>query len=394
MNRETSYYVCNGREFLSKMQALYYSLSVKKPVQWVFYENKFNNYDWTVEPEFSLEYYYAKRAKELREKYDYLILSFSGGADTNNILETFIGNQLHIDEIIVIHHTELTKNFTELDRSVTKSTNFHAEFELQTVPRLKYIHQKLPNTKITLLDCSDNIRKALIGLEEDWVFKKEQTLQLYLRRFNLNYFKETKNQWDKGRNVGVITGIDKPQTYILPNSDRKSKSFYVQFSDQPINIPAKINDFNKEYDNVTLELFYWHPSCSEMISKQCYSIKKMLELNKNYQFFWSSQHIRKNNISYGDMFRLVHEKILRSVLYNNWNSEWFQSTKTLKFWYSDYDTWFRTDPYFSKQFEVWERGISLLSNTLGDYVLKRDNKPDRIIPFTCNFYVGDLNETD
>lgn len=386
--KNISYYICDNEKFTSKIQALQHSLKTKKPVDWVFYNNIFSKYNWTVEPEHSLNYYYAKRARELREQYDYLILSFSGGADTNNILETFIQNNIHLDEIVVIHHTDLTKNFTVLDNTATNSTNFYAEHELQTVPRLKYAKEKLPRTKITLLDTSENLKNALINSDEDWIFNKTETLQFYLRRFNLNYFKETKNEWDKGKSIGVITGLDKPQTFIQTN--KNIKSLYLQFTDLTISIPAKIDDFNIDYETVSIEMFYWHPNCFELISKQCHTIKKFLELNKNYQFFWSKKSIGKKNIGYGDMFRLVHEKVLRTVLYDNWNTNWFQTTKTLKFWYSDYDTWFRSDPLFNKQYETWKRGIQLLSDTLGEYVLFRDGKPDRILPFYNKFYIGDL----
>lgn len=386
--KNISYYICDNEKFTSKIQALQHSLKTKKPVDWVFYNNTFSKYDWTVEPEHSLNYYYAKRARELREQYDYLILSFSGGADTNNILETFIQNNIHLDEIVVIHHTDLTKNFTVLDNTATNSTNFYAEHELQTVPRLKYAKEKLPRTKITLLDTSENLKNALINSDEDWIFNETETLQFYLRRFNLNYFKETKNEWDKGKSIGVITGLDKPQTFIQTN--KNIKSLYLQFSDLTINIPAKIDDFNIDYETVSIEMFYWHPNCFELISKQCHTIKKFLELNKNYQFFWSKKSIGKNNIGYGDMFRLVHEKVLRTVLYDNWNTNWFQTTKTLKFWYSDYDIWFRSDPLFNKQYETWKRGIQLLSDTLGEYVLFRDGNPDRMLPFYIKFYIGDL----
>jgi len=49
----------------------------------------------------SLDFLYALRARQLREKYDYLVLYFSGGADSTNILKTFIDNNIFLDEIVM-----------------------------------------------------------------------------------------------------------------------------------------------------------------------------------------------------------------------------------------------------------------------------------------------------
>jgi hypothetical protein len=39
------------------------------------------------------------KAMQLRDQYDYLILAYSGGADSDNILKVFQQNKIHLDEV-------------------------------------------------------------------------------------------------------------------------------------------------------------------------------------------------------------------------------------------------------------------------------------------------------
>ena len=78
-------------------------------MDWIFHDDAFSKYPWHIEPEASLDQLYDARARQLREKYDYVVLSYSGGSDTHNILESFIRQGLHIDEIVTNHMTTATQ---------------------------------------------------------------------------------------------------------------------------------------------------------------------------------------------------------------------------------------------------------------------------------------------
>ena len=55
VNKKLGYYTCNGLEFESKIQACFHSVQTGKPVDWVFNDLEFSAYDWTKEPEESLD---------------------------------------------------------------------------------------------------------------------------------------------------------------------------------------------------------------------------------------------------------------------------------------------------------------------------------------------------
>ena len=70
-------------------------------VSFYFHDDYFSQFDWTKEPQQSLKELYKQRAIQLRDKYDYLILSYSGGSDSHQALETFLNNNIFIDEIFI-----------------------------------------------------------------------------------------------------------------------------------------------------------------------------------------------------------------------------------------------------------------------------------------------------
>jgi hypothetical protein len=68
-------------------------------VHWDYHEHVYDHQPWTHEPPVSIEELYRQRALQLREQYDHLVLFYSGGADSHTILQTFIKNNIKIDEV-------------------------------------------------------------------------------------------------------------------------------------------------------------------------------------------------------------------------------------------------------------------------------------------------------
>jgi hypothetical protein len=95
----TGFYEINDIIVTNKIEALYLGSNLKKIPTWNFYNDSFKKFDWTKKPVRSIEQLYRARAQELRDKYDYISLSFSGGADSWNMLNVFLSNNIHIDEI-------------------------------------------------------------------------------------------------------------------------------------------------------------------------------------------------------------------------------------------------------------------------------------------------------
>ena len=106
------------------------------------YDDVFDTLDWTKEPEESYVLLLKERALQLRDEYDYIRLYYSSGSDSETCLQTFIKNNIPIDEIVVVHQgTANDLDKLESDREITR----------RAIPNLKTYETQLPNTKISIL---------------------------------------------------------------------------------------------------------------------------------------------------------------------------------------------------------------------------------------------------
>lgn len=379
VHKKLGYYTCGGLDFESKLHAFIYSKQVNKPVDWIFNDDVFRKFDWTVEPEESLDTLYDRRARELREQYDYLILSYSGGSDSHNILMSFIRQGLHLDEIVVNSMEKGSRKFTVNDTRVKENWNINAEHELQTMPRLKEVSQLIPRTKITILDLTDHVIDTMNSADEDWIMNKKERLNpVGITRFNYIHFSEVRKKFDKDKKIALIQGLEKPKCLI------KDNMLYIRFVDKAANITTIIDHF-REYPNSTVELFYWDPSCTRMMAKQGHVIKHYLTLRPELRKFWD---VRTTNHR---IALTLHERLLRSILYTTWDDSWFQVEKPISDWFCEYDDWFIKGMAGTRANEIWHRGISYVKDSLSEFIRTDDKgNPDGLQSFVKEYCLGPM----
>jgi len=361
LDKKLGYYSCGDQLFDSKIKACLYSVKIKRPILWHFNNIEFGKFNWSEEPSETLDELYNLRARQLREKYDYLILSYSGGSDSHNVLLAFIRQGLHLDEIIVNTMEKRVNKFTDININNKNNKNAAAEYQLQTFPRLKEIENLIPLTKITILDLSDHLFEFLEKTGDgSWVLdKREQVNIAGATRFNYVHFDDVRKQFDKNKKIALILGIEKPRTYI------KEGIFYVSFQDRAANI-VTVAEHIRDYTNSSVEFFYWSPESTKMICKQVHVIKKWLEAFPENQLLWEWEGMFS-----ATTYRMVHERILRTLIYTTWNNEWYQADKAIKDWYSEFDAWFYEGFSDTTAFHIWKDGISYLEKNLEPY-LKKD----------------------
>ena len=199
MIKKLGYYTCAGLEFESKIQAMVHAATVKKEIVWHFNDDVFDKHNWSDEPESTLDQLYNQRARQIREEYDYVILSFSGGADSFNVLESFLRQGLLIDEIITNWSLDISEKFLVYDKAERSPWNNNAEFKLNTVDKLEYIRNVSPRTKITILDTSKTLIDGLLTADDaSWTQSKKEVLNANgANTFNYIYFDDIRKRFDK-----------------------------------------------------------------------------------------------------------------------------------------------------------------------------------------------------
>ena len=380
INKKLGYYTVGDVEFDSKIKACIYAQTNNQDVVWHFNNEIFEKYSWHIEPEKSLDELYDLRARQLRESYDYIMLSFSGGSDSNQIAESFMRQGLLIDEIIVNTMEKANSKHTIIDKNNTDPKTAAAEHYLQTIPRLKDIEKRSPKTKITVLDMTDYLFNSWLSAgDASWIMDKKEGLNpLNVTRFNYIHFDGVRKQFDKSKKIALLLGIEKPRTFIHSNNN-----FYIRFNDRSCNI-ITIENHISEYDNSTVEYFYWSPEGVDILCKQAYIIKNWLEINPKKQPYWFHKNLT------ADIFRLVHERELRPLLYTTWKDDYWQADKATLDWYSEFDSWYIEGHKGTKHHNIWKEGINYVRKHASRFVNRTHGFDDGLETFAYNYKLGPM----
>jgi len=384
INKALGFYKVENLEFDSKILACIHATKINKNVQWHFNNEIFSKYLWHIEPTESLDQLYDRRTRSLREKYDYIIVSYSGGADSHNIVESFLRQGLHIDELLINTMSEGNSKFMPISEENKSSHNAAAsEHVLQTIPRLKEIQNRSPSTKINVVDLTSFLFSFFNSHgDASWIESKREGLNpLNVTRYNYLYFSEVRKKFDKDKKIAIIVGVEKPRTFIHSSDN----NFYIRFNDRAANV-ASVNDFVKEYPNSTVEYFYWSPDATDIICKQSHVIKRWLECNPQYQHLWKGNALSK------EIFRLVHERVLRTLLYSTWNENWFQSDKSTKDWYSEFDSWFIHGQQGTTAHTIWLEGLKYVENNVGKFANVKNGIADGLVMFNHDYKIGPITK--
>jgi hypothetical protein len=264
------FYTVGSFKTYSKLEAVEASARLKQPVEWNFNRNVFSKYPWHIEPPHSLDYYYAQRAKQIREKYDYIVLWYSGGADSHNVLMSFVNNNIFIDEIAQYHSLKGAQG--------DKTTNMNQEVFETSFPKTQELIANNPVYKHTyhnLIDLSDIMSQVFLISENKWDNFYNSNMYVAPGALSRTYLREKiphyKNLIDQGRKVCFLWALEKPQVCL------EGDSFYFDFKDGLDGcIGVRTQRLGREWEHD--ELFYWSPDAPDLICKQGHVIKKFLQL--------------------------------------------------------------------------------------------------------------------
>jgi hypothetical protein len=296
-----------------------------------FNEPVFKLIDWTVEPQQSLKQLYIERCQQLRDKYSYLILSYSGGADSHEILYTFLDNNIFIDEIQVVHYSKALERFDANLLADDLALRQLLEYETVVKPQLKIIAERSPNTKITLLDASDFTVDEILKNQFNFMgmgkFKEtNSTFIVQTTPYTRNFFQQMTNSHN-GKfkdNTAFIRGVEKPILNIVNNQLRFS------FSDASMHTVKLIQ--KKQVDDIyTIENFYWSPDCPFIPVKQSHVIKQKLETEKEFYatFMLNQERVSANQ----NLKKRAHDDAQNinrkydQLIYYYWNKSMFFAPK-------------------------------------------------------------------
>ena len=379
-NPKLGFYNVGGQIYFSKPMALIQATQTNQFPEWNFNRDTFDPYTWSVEPETTVNELYRIRAQQIREKYDYIRLEFSGGADSATVAYSFINNGIHLDEVVFRYPKTGEKNVTD-DPFNTKPENTLSEFRYAARPILDWIATHSPRTRITIHDYSEDMLQS--RHDESWVFKTRDYFQPgHLFKHTVDAVDDHKRRLDRGQRVCVLWGVDKPKVCI------KDKKWYLYFMDVQANAA---NPDTAGYTNVVNEYFFWSPELPELLCKQAHIIKNWFNLESNKYL----QHlVRWPNYSFTQ--RTTFEHIVKPLIYSDYDPSTFQTSKPTNSFYNEMDHWFYTNFQDTHTYRVWQAGLKhLVDNIDPKYFNNEMGRPVGLVSFISPFYyLGDAAYED
>ena len=320
------FYKVGDKSTYSKLEAIEWSKKDNKNFEWVFNDNVYSSIDWKIEPQKDLWSMYKERAIQIRNNYDYVVLWYSGGSDSHNMLLAWIEAGCKIDEIATTWNYEATGD---------KQNHYNAEITNVVLPDIQVLKDKGVKFKFRIVDISN----ISLNLFEDWKRDFEYNVNFHMSINNpakhlfRDKIKDYKNLIESGKKVCFVWGKEKPNVYF----DNKYYFVFCDNIDNCVGPYVQKNYYRGWYD----ELFYWSPDYPELAIKAAHVIKNYCELSNERDNF--STHVKYKRNGYSKKFNMyLCDNIVKTLLYPKWSNDIFCNGKAGSFIYSKRDLWFLT----------------------------------------------------
>lgn len=358
-NTALGYYQVGNIIYHNKIEALLAATSAEHPT-WHFNEHVYNNLDWSVEPNLDINSLYSQRARQLREKYDYIAIFFSGGADSSTVLNSFVKNGLFVDEVIVGHPESGLRDWnkkTDPDPHNTVSEYYHT-----VVPQLKQLTNDSPRTKITINDYFYDMIDAY--KTDEWIMgARDYFHPSFISRYNKKNLIHIKKLCEAGKSVAFVYGVDKPRIAMM------NGNYYCYFLD----IIANTSTWDLgDYTTASTEYFYWTPDLPLLPVKQAHLVANWLDTPGASQFRrvveWPPKSYEENQV-----LKTVYDRAIRKPIYPEWNFDYFQTHKSTSAIYAEQDAWFFKHHQNTHLLDTWTAGVNHLTSMIDNRWLQRNS---------------------
>lgn len=372
-------WISNGKKFGRKYDALHYASANNFDVKFYYHNKLWNQFDRSFLGKTSLNELYRIRALQLREKYDYLILYYSAGSDSHQVLRTFIDNNIKLDEVCVKWPKILRDGKFYTPNNKDKSTgNFWSEWNYSVKPSLEWLAKTHPEIKINLLDYAGEIDN--INVEQS--FEKLNFVRCAILLQNNPTSNSEIAYLDKEKTVGHIYGVDKPLLFL------EDKDVFMFFSDVGLD---QVGTSGIGLDNE--ECFYWTPDLPELPFEQAYQLALYYQINKDKrQFLFTPETITEEDKAIKVQFQ---NDLTRSLLYYSWDNR-FQAEKPTLANRRDKFFWFFESPEFERLRQIYNHELSDRISGINSNLLL-DSSNGKTLPVyrpctTSRFYVTTLSD--
>lgn len=343
-----------GNEIIThKISALMRARQSGQAPTWHFHADTYSKINWSQDPPFPVTHYYHQRARQLREKYEYLVLSFSGGSDSWTVLKSFVDSGTHLDEVYVRWPIKASQGRYTVSAD-TDPANILSEWDLTILPMIRHFQNIMPHTTFTILDWSDSLLTRELS-DYDWLNVQDAINP----GVHLKYNSIGQSELDaihSGKRTAIIFGADKPHL-ALDNGQ-----IYCYFLDKFANVHP-----NNSFERIC-ELFYWTPELPELVWAQARAIYRYLKVNPQVADLidW--------RVPFKPERKNLWDKIVKDIIYTEYATlNPFQARKPTTPIYDESDDFYRGEKNNLKLLQSWEYGLRNVLSSIEDKYLQRNS---------------------
>ena len=347
-------YRVGNRIFWDKIAALAQSVKINQSVQWDFNDELFSAHDWTQEPQHDISYYYTLRCQQIRDEYQYLVLHYSGGSDSNNILQHFYRAGIHIDQINVTVPLEYYEKHVVTTNS-TEAGDLHNEWYKVINPDLDWVRKHMPNTKVTVYDFTQDMIN--FNVDQDWILHAGEHCNPNVVS-RMKYYDVVDSKIYDSKKVAHIYGVDKPRVF------QQEGQWYFAFLDSTLSIISSYKPAWLKYDHVNVVNFYWSPDLVPLLIKQAHLLKKYYETNPQFMGLSLLRALDPDEFE-------IQQNIIKTAVYPFWRNDIFQVEKAKNVFFKDFDLWF-FDMAHANAKHRWQEGFKYLMQQVPNEWINRD----------------------
>lgn len=336
----------------SKLEAIEEMTRTGIHLDWNFNREAFGAYAWTQEPNVPLTELYRQRAQQIRDSYDYIVIFYSGGADSWNILNTFLSNDIKIDEIA---------HCWSLDGDNSYHSYFNEEIYRVAIPNTLRIQKQCPDINHRIIDITKIINDMYLDKDTKFDFIYQANSLLSPNGLARSYLREKIKDYADliatGKRVAFVWGTEKPRLTI------KNGKYTCQFIDIFDNtVSSRLQNLALEHGYYD-ELFYWSPEAAPIVIKQCHVVKKFLTVSDA-----NSPWLSNEQTPYGKTkkhSRWLTNDGLHSLIYPGWDISTFTNGKNNQTVLGPRDQWFWTqNTHANPGVKIFQQGIKKIFNTI------------------------------
>ena len=349
MNKDHfGYYVVGTHKTYSKIEALELAHTLNIQPEWVFNDRLFDSHPWHIDTQIDIKQFYKQRAEYIRNKYDYIVLWYSGGADSFNMTNTFKENNIHVEEIAQFHAFEGEKSW---------NSYLNQEIEIVAIPQTKEFLNAMPHTRHRLVDLTQLVKSVFgeDGNKFDFIYKSNHSFGPH--QLARTYLREKIEDWSKiissGKKLCFVWAHDKPPVRY----DHVLNKYYLEFFDSVdgagVGPRIQIENRSDWHD----EFFYWSPDALDTITRQAHIVVNYLRnppkqdldsiyltrdpfsYSLSYDGSYIPEYMPRPTMRINGIIYYLTVEGLHRLIYPGWKEDTFTNRKPYGYIFSPRDRW-------------------------------------------------------